>query len=110
MKGRPIETIEHSWRVVPVGEKQKGFELSGKEKQEHVAPFPEALVKPWIESLCPPNGTVLDPFVGSGTVLKIARDLRLNGIGIDLNEKYLNYARKRLNWGEALSGYDYAVN
>lgn len=96
----PIETIEHSWRVVPVGEKQKGFELNGKEKQEHVAPFPEALVKPWVESLCPPEGVVLDPFMGSGTVLKIARDLRLNCVGIELNPKYVEYAAKRCNFSE----------
>lgn len=103
----PKETIEHSWRVVPVGEKQKGFELYGKEKQEHVAPFPEALIKPWVESLCPPDGTVLDPFLGSGTTLKVARDLHLNGIGIELNPAYAGYARKRLNWGEAVSGCEY---
>lgn len=94
-----FETIEHSWRVVPVGEKQKGFELYGKKKQEHVAPFPEALVKPWIESLTPPSGTVLDPFLGSGTVMKVARDLRLNAVGVELNEDYAGYAMKRVNWG-----------
>lgn len=103
------ETIEHSWRVVPVGEKQRGFELYGKEKQEHIAPFPEALVKPWVESLCPPEGTVLDPFLGSGTVMKIARDLRLNAVGIELNPKYVEYAKARVNWNNGLDGNSYEV-
>jgi len=101
------KTIEHNWRVVPVGERQKGFELNGREKQEHVAPFPEVLIKPWVESLCPIAGTVLDPFMGSGTVMKVARDLKRSCVGIDLSEKSLTYARKRCNWANGLDGNEY---
>lgn len=100
------DTIEHSWRVVPVGERQKGFENCPNDfQQEHVAPFPEALVKPYIESLCPPSGTVLDPFVGSGTALRCAKNLNRNGIGFDLSEKSLAYARERLNVGQDLEAH-----
>lgn len=101
------ETIAHSWRVIPVGEKQQGFELSGKEKQDHIAPFPETLVKPWIESLCQAGGTVLDPFSGSGTVMKIARDTGRNAIGIEINPAYTGYSKKRLNWKNGIDGHEY---
>jgi site-specific DNA-methyltransferase (adenine-specific) len=102
-------TIESSWRIINVGEKQKGFELYGKEKQEHIAPFPEILVKPYLESLCPKDGTVLDPFLGSGTTLKIARDLGLNGTGIELNPSYAEYSKKRINWNNGIDGNEYEL-
>lgn len=38
---------------------------------------------------------VLDPFVGSGTVLRVARRLRREGVGVELNPSYLNLARGR---------------
>ncbi|HEV2167033.1 MAG TPA: site-specific DNA-methyltransferase [Thermoplasmata archaeon] len=39
---------------------------------------------------------VLDPFVGSGTVLAVARRLRRRSIGIDLNRTYAALARERI--------------
>ncbi len=44
---------------------------------EHNAPFPSELVKRCIECASPAGGKVLDPFVGSGTVLDVARTLGL---------------------------------
>jgi DNA modification methylase len=100
------ETIEHSWRIVPVGARQNGFELSGREASEHVAPFPEELIRPYIKSMCPPEGTVLDPFLGSGTTMRVAMEEGRNCIGIELNPAYVEYAKKRLNWGAGL-GVEY---
>lgn len=65
-------------------------------KAAHFAVFPEALVEPCIKAGCPEGGTVLDPFVGSGTTLKVARAHARAGIGIDLNREYLAIAEKRL--------------
>ncbi len=49
---------------------------------------------------CPPAApvpcTVLDPFMGSATTLMVANLLGQRGVGIELNEKYLALARKRL--------------
>jgi len=97
------ETIEHSWRIVPVGAKQSGFELLGREASEHVAPYPEGLIRPYIKSMCPPEGTVLDPFLGSGTTMRVAMEEGRNCIGIELNPDYVIYAKKRLNWGAGLN-------
>ena len=41
--------------------------------------------------------TVLDPFVGSGTTLAVAQRLGRNGIGADINDEYLELAKKRLS-------------
>ncbi len=103
------ETIEHNWRIVPVGERQKGFELNGREKQEHVAPFPEALIKPWIESCCPPEGTICDPFLGSGTSMRVARDLKRSCCGIELNKEYAAYGMSRCNWNNGIDGHEYST-
>jgi len=100
------DTIEHSWRIVPVGAKQGGFELEGQQASEHIAPFPENLIRPYIQSLCPHEGVVLDPFLGSGTTMYLAQTEGRNSIGIELNEKYVEYAKKRLNWGGGL-GVEY---
>lgn len=96
------ETIEHSWRIIPVGAKQSGFELHDKPTSEHIAPFPEELIRPYIKSMCPPNGMVCDPFLGSGTVMRVALEESRDSIGIELNESYARYAKKRVNDGGRL--------
>ena len=60
------------------------------------APFPEWLVEPFIKSFCPPGGTVLDPFMGSGTTLAVALANGRNAIGIDVRESQAELTRKRL--------------
>ena len=47
-------------------------------------------------SYSPVPCTVLDPFLGSGTTLQVARWLGRKGIGIELSEEYLALARKRI--------------
>lgn len=66
-------------------------------KGAHFAAFPSALIEPCILAGCPVDGTVLDPFAGSGTTLATARELRRNSIGIELNEDYIKLAEERLN-------------
>lgn len=62
----------------------------------HFATFPKKLIEPCILAGCPKGGTVLDPFVGSGTTALVAEEHGRNCIGIDLNEEYCELARKRL--------------
>ena len=43
------------------------------------------------------NDIVLDPFTGSGTTLKVAKQLNRNGIGIEINKDYIKLAEKNIN-------------
>ena len=60
--------------------------------KNHSAAFPQALPEWFIKLFSDPGDTVLDPFVGSGTTLKAARELGRNGIGIDLSREYCDMA------------------
>lgn len=64
-------------------------------KEAHFATFPPELIKPCILAGCPKGGTVLDPFMGSGTTLVTANELDRNCIGFDLNPDYCNMANRR---------------
>ena len=60
------------------------------------APFPDALVRRCLRIGCPAGGLVLDPFVGSGTTVRVALDTGRSGIGIDLNATFCRYAARTL--------------
>ncbi len=66
---------------------------------ENEAPFPEALAEFFIQSFCPPDGIVLDPFSGSGTTVAVARKQGRRGIGIDVRESQMKLAANRLRQG-----------
>jgi DNA modification methylase len=61
----------------------------------HFATWPTKLVSRMIQAGCPPGGTVLDPFAGSGTTLLVARKLGRQSIGIELSESYCKLAAER---------------
>lgn len=64
--------------------------------EAHFAMWPEELARRLILAMCPPGGTVLDPFVGSGTTLAAAQGVGRRGIGIDLNPANAELAREKV--------------
>lgn len=69
----------------------------GREKTGHPAAFPDELAKDHIISWSNEGDTVLDPFVGSGTTLKMCKILNRNGIGFDSNPDYEPIIKQRLD-------------
>ena len=64
-------------------------------REAHFATFPPALVEPCIKAGCPEGGTVLDPFMGSGTAGQVAVRHSCEFIGIELSEEYIQLALGR---------------
>lgn len=66
-------------------------------ESQHPAVFPEQLAKDHIISWSNEGGTVLDPFMGSGTTGVACVNTNRNFIGIELDEGYFNIAMDRIN-------------
>lgn len=62
----------------------------------HPCPKPIKLFKSYIGKLTEPDQVVLDPFMGSGTTLRAAKDLGRKAIGIEIEERYCEIAANRL--------------
>jgi excisionase family DNA binding protein len=62
----------------------------------HFAPYPRELVDRCIDCGCPQGGTVLDPFVGSGTTMVSALNHACHAVGIDIKPEYAAHSAKRI--------------
>ena len=79
---------EDVWTIVP---RPSGAKIE-------TAPYPDELVERCIDIGCPANGTVLDPFVGSGTTIDVALKKGRSAIGIDINRGFCDYILTRLGY------------
>jgi hypothetical protein len=75
-----------------VGGGNMGHELA----TENEAPFPEFLAEVIVKSFCPPGGTVLDCFCGSGTTVAVSLRNGRNAIGIDVRESQIELTNRRV--------------
>jgi site-specific DNA-methyltransferase (adenine-specific) len=71
-------------------------------KNFHPTVKPTSLMEYLIKLVTPPNGTVLDPFTGSGSTGKAAILQGFDFIGIEMTEEYLPIIEGRLKHAEAL--------
>jgi site-specific DNA-methyltransferase (adenine-specific) len=78
------------------------FVEKGVAKQSNFHPTvkPIALMRYLVRLVTPPNGTVLDPFAGSGSTLVAATLERFNSVGIEMTEDYLPIIKGRVEWAE----------
>jgi len=74
----------------PVVEREDGTKI------QHATVKPLALMEWLVALITPPNGTVLDPFAGSGTTLQAALNKGFTPIGIEQDADYIKLIEKRL--------------
>jgi DNA modification methylase len=63
----------------------------------HFATFPPELIRPCILAGCPKDGTVLDPFGGSGTTALVALEEGRKAVLCELNTDYITLSHQRLS-------------
>ena len=112
------DDLRHTYALI-VRNDDKGRKKSGKVKKQYLQPesghgmvpgdvwtigvqrsgiahycvAPDMLYRLPIIATCPRGGIVLDPYCGTGTACKIAYELNLRSIGIDINPDYVKRAR-----------------
>ena len=82
------------------------------ENTDHPTQKPEKLIAKLILASCPADGVVFDPFLGSGTTSVVAKKLKRNFSGIEMNEEYARWTEKRLMLSEhfpQIQGYSQDV-
>ena len=67
-------------------------------KNGHPCPKPLGVWRKILRRVSPEdNGPILDPFMGSGTTLRVAKDINRKAIGIEIEEKYCEMAANRMS-------------
>lgn len=109
-KDRPWRTYEHVFMFsrtqryyfdrtkLPQGE-QDVWTIAERRRSNsglHSAAYPDVLVRRCLDVGCPEGGSVLDPFAGTGTTLRVAIESGRDACGIDLSEAYCKYAVEML--------------
>jgi DNA modification methylase len=73
-------------------------------RQNHPTQKPEGLMERMILASSNESSKVLDPFLGSGTTLRVCQQLQRHGIGIEINPDYVRMTEKRLS--NEFDGFD----
>lgn len=68
--------------------------------EKGIAAFPEEIPYRLIKLFSFKGETVLDPFMGSGTTLKVAIELGRNAVGYEIDIELLDVVKKKLNVGQ----------
>lgn len=72
--------------------------LPGSPLEKEIAAFPDELPYRIIKLFSYKGETVLDPFAGSGTTMKVARQLGRNSIGIEIKKSLIPIFKKKLGF------------
>jgi DNA modification methylase len=96
------ELPDHEWRDdgAPIPQRNERPFLPS--KNHHPTVKPTTLMRYLVKLVTPPNGTVLDPFTGSGSTGKAAILEGFDFIGIELTEEYLPIIEGRLAYAEQM--------
>ncbi|WP_448523089.1 DNA-methyltransferase [Pseudothermotoga sp.] len=75
---------------------QGHWRFNGEKQVGHEAMFPEEVPRRLIKMFSFVTDTVLDPFLGSGTTVKVALSLNRNAIGYEINKEFLNVMKEKI--------------
>jgi len=102
LEGLPTRRASALGYDIGLGEAGEGmFKDRNPQKQNfHPTVKPTALMEYLVKLVTPPNGTVLDPFTGSGSTGKAAILNGFDFIGIEMTEDYLPIIKRRLEHAE----------
>jgi DNA modification methylase len=84
--------------------------FGGARQLGHEAMFPQELPRRLIRMFTFVGDTVLDPFLGSGTTVKVALDLGRNAVGYEINEGFLEIIREKIGIKDKLPIFSQDVN
>jgi len=79
--------------------------MPGSPLEKDIAAFPYELPYRLIKLFSYKGETILDPFVGSGTTMKAARDLERNSIGIEIKKSLLPIIEAKIGFGKGQSNF-----
>jgi len=89
-----------SYRVIqrqPYGRRTNIWRINQQQGSKHPAPFPDALVRDHMISWSNEGDLIYDPFMGSGTVAKVAILNNRNWIGSEISLEYCEMIKERIN-------------
>ena len=93
-EGMEAKQYSHDGRETPI---ENAYQRNdSKSRNHHPTVKPTALMRYLCKLVTPPNGTVLDPFMGSGSTGKAARMEGFGFIGIEQDADYIDIARARI--------------
>jgi DNA modification methylase len=101
-KGREVQHYQSNkvdWRKY-MQYKSNIWKLQPEGDNEHCAIFPEMLPELLITLYSYQFDTVLDPFLGSGTTMKVAINLNRNCIGYEIEPKYIDLIKNKVGWSQ----------
>lgn len=93
-----LAMCEMAWSSIDQPAKLFHYSVRRYTNRQHPTEKPEALMR-WCMKFAPDAQTILDPFMGSGTTLRAAKDIGRKCIGIEIEEKYCRIAVERLRQG-----------
>jgi len=94
--GKPSQCVPDLWKGIRL--KGEGY-FFREETYGHPGYTPKPIFDRAITLLSPVNGIILDPFCGTGTSLRSAKDLSRKAIGIEIEERYCHIAAERMRQG-----------
>ena len=93
VRGKPAKSVSNLWDGIRLPD--EGYLYDG-ESYGHPGTTAEGVMVRLVGLLAPAGATVVDPFLGTGTTLRAAKQLGRKAIGIEIEERYCEIAAKRL--------------